>query len=97
MELSYHEVERLIASLDEITESLTQHLANLENEASIRPLMPSGPFCIKFWRGPLLTHCIMLDSSTVTCWTSPFVILGVSGQFCRFYSIFDGKSFSKQC
>lgn len=32
VKLSYHEVERLIASLDEITESLTQHLANLENE-----------------------------------------------------------------
>ena len=31
-----------------------------------------------------------MDSSTVICWTSPFVILGVSGLICRFYSIFDG-------
>ena len=34
------------------------------------------------------THCILVDSSTYICWTSPFVILGV---FCRFYSNFDGK------
>ena len=39
-----------------------------------------------------LTHCIPVDSSTVIYWLSPFVILGVSGLFCRFYSIFDGKS-----
>ena len=32
------------------------------------------------------------DSCTGICWSSPFVILGVSGLFCRFYSIFDGKS-----
>ena len=24
-----------------------------------------------------LTHCILVDSSIVICWTSPFVILGV--------------------
>ena len=40
----------------------------------------------------LLTYCILVDSSTVICWTSPFVILWVSGLFCCFYSIFDGKS-----
>ena len=40
----------------------------------------------------LLTHCILVDSSTLICWTSPFVILGVSDLLCRFYSIFDGKS-----
>ena len=34
------------------------------------------------------THCILVDSSTYICWTSPFVILGV---FCLFYSNFDGK------
>ena len=28
----------------------------------------------------------------VICWTSPFVILGVLGLFCHFYSIFDEKS-----
>ena len=31
---------------------------------------------------PKLTHCILVDSSTVICWMSPFVILGVSGLFC---------------
>ena len=44
-----------------------------------------------------LTHCILVDSSTITCLTSPFVILGVSGLLCRFYSIFDGNPVSKQC
>ena len=39
-----------------------------------------------------LFHCILVDSSTNICWMSPFVILGVSGLFCRFYFIFDGKS-----
>ena len=36
-----------------------------------------------------LFHCYMLEES--------IVILGVSGLFCRFYSIFDGKSVSKHC
>ena len=40
----------------------------------------------------VLTYCILVDFSTVICWTSPFFILGVSGLFCRFYSVFDGKS-----
>ena len=35
-----------------------------------------------------LTRSILVDSSTVICWTSPLVILGVSGLFCRFQSIF---------
>ena len=30
-------------------------------------------------------------SSIVICWTSSFVILGVSDLFCHFYSIFDEK------
>ena len=34
-----------------------------------------------------LTHCILVDSSSVTCWTSPFVILGVSSLFRCFNSI----------
>ena len=38
-----------------------------------------------------LAHCILVDTSTVICWVSPFVILGVSGQFCHFYFIFAGK------
>ena len=40
---------------------------------------------------PLLTYCILVDSSTIICWTSLSVNLGVSRSFCRFYSIFDGK------
>ena len=39
----------------------------------------------------LLAHCILVDSSIVIYWTSPFVILGVLGLFCRF-SISDEKS-----
>ena len=41
-----------------------------------------------------ITHCIdlLIDSSNVICWTCPFVILEVSGLFCRFYSISDEKS-----
>ena len=30
------------------------------------------------------THCILVDSSTYICWTSPFVILGV---LCHFILI----------
>ena len=43
-----------------------------------------------------LIHYILVDSSIVLCWKSPFVILGVSGLFCRFF-ISDGKSVSKHC
>ena len=32
-----------------------------------------------------------MDSSTVICWMSPSDILGVSGLFSHFNSIFDGK------
>ena len=32
-----------------------------------------------------LTHRILVDSSTFICRTNPFVILRVSGLFCRFY------------
>ena len=43
------------------------------------------------------THYILVDSSTVISWRSPFVILGVSDLFCLFYSIFDGNPVSKHC
>ena len=43
----------------------------------------------------LLAHCILMDSSTVICWKSPFAILRVSGLFCCLYSIFDGKSYKQ--
>ena len=32
-----------------------------------------------------LTYCILLDSSTVVCWVSPFVILRVLGLFCHLF------------
>ena len=38
--------------------------------------------------GRSLTHCTLMDSSTVICWMSPFFVLGVSGLFC---CIFDGN------
>ena len=41
----------------------------------------------------ILTHCLLADSSTVICWTSPFVILEMSDLFYHYYSVFDGKSF----
>ena len=39
----------------------------------------------------------MVDSSTLVCLTSQFVILGVSGLLCRFYSILMENPVSKQC
>ena len=44
------------------------------------------------YRGLCLAPCILVDSFTVICWMSLFVILGVSGLFCGFYSSFDGNS-----
>ena len=44
-----------------------------------------------------LTHCILVDSSTVICWTSPFVIIGVSGYFVAFILFLMENSDSKQC
>ena len=35
VELSYYEVESLITSLDDITDTLTHHLIGLENEAKV--------------------------------------------------------------
>ena len=39
-----------------------------------------------------LTHCILVDSSTVTCLAILFVILEVLGLFFYFHSISDEKS-----
>ena len=33
----------------------------------------------------------MVDRSTVICWMSPFVILGMLGLLCRFYYFFRWK------
>ena len=43
-----------------------------------------------------LTHCILMDSSTVICLTSPFVILGVSGLFVTFILVLMENPVSKQ-
>ena len=53
----------------------------LTYESGALPIALHGPACYR-----------LVDSSTVMCWISPFVILGVSGLFCHFYSYFDGKS-----
>ena len=37
-------------------------------------------------------HCILVDSSAVICWMSPFVIFGVPGLFVTFIIFFYGKS-----
>ena len=51
------------------------------------------PSCeIQTYATSLSTHCILVNSSTVICGKSPFVILGVNSLFSRFISIFDGKS-----
>ena len=53
--------------------------------------MQNGIFFIYFFSKTMelqLIHCILVDSSTVISWTSPFAILRVSGLFCHFYSIF---------
>ena len=39
----------------------------------------------------ILTHCILVDSSTVSCLTTPFVILGLSGLFCRFLFLMENS------
>ena len=39
----------------------------------------------------LLTHCVLVDSPSVIYWTILYVILGLSGLFCRCISIFVGK------
>ena len=43
-----------------------------------------------------LTHFILVDSSTVTCWTSPFVILGMSLYFISFMVFLMESPVSKQ-
>ena len=44
------------------------------------PLIFQAKYGIVFFYQKLrstLTHCVLVDSSSVICWTSPFVILGV--------------------
>ena len=57
------------------------------------------------WRPPCsyrlknvsLTHCILVGSSTVIYWTSPYVILGVSDLLCRFRLFIMKNPVSKHC
>ena len=62
-----------------------------ENSAEPDQTASSGVWVHSHIFLPFLTHCILVDSSTVICWTSQFVIVEVLGLFCCFYSIFDGK------
>ena len=50
-------------------------------------------------RGTLLTHCINIleDYSIVICWTSPFVIIGVSNLFVTFILFLMENPVSKHC
>ena len=58
----------------------------------------SNPGPLTYESGALLTAlrglapCIFENSSTVICWACPFIILGLLSLFCRFDSVFDGKS-----
>ena len=63
--------------------------ADLSLCQSCTPLTPFLHFAT--YKAPI-THCLLVDSSTVVCWTSLLVILGVLSLFCHFYSILDGKS-----
>ena len=44
-----------------------------------------------------LIHCILVDSSTVICWMSPFVIWRVSGLFVSFILFLMENPVGKQC
>ena len=63
----------------------------LTYESGALPIAPRGPATSARERrssSGCLTHCLLMDSSTVKCSTSPFVIFGVSSLFCRFIFIF---------
>ena len=44
-----------------------------------------------------LTHCILMNASTIIYLTDPFIILEVPSLFCRLYSILMENYVSKQC
>ena len=69
------------------------NLRNLKNAFNVLPFFGTfledlktsvvfAPFIYSLYK---VNHCIMVDSSTVICWTSLFVTLVVLGQFCCFY------------
>ena len=53
----------------------------------------------KIWRHIYtpLTHCILVDSSIVICWKSPFVILRVSGLFFFAFILFLMENPGSKC
>ena len=70
-------------------------LLDWKNRSVISPRWESNPPLPACKASTLSTRpgaSILVDSFIVICWASPFVISGASGLFCRFCSIFDGKS-----
>ena len=65
---------------------------NVSIAAERGAVRPSIMEAYELFSNTYMTHCKLVDSSTVICWTNPFVILGVSDVLCHFYSISDGKS-----
>ena len=68
-----------------LLKATTQEVRQLKQIAKQRVLSKVGG------QKASLTHSILVNSFTVICWVSPCVILGVSGLFCNFCSIFDEK------
>ena len=73
------------ADTDQTTADTDQTTADTD-QTTPKGAICSGLHCLTHLL--ILTHCILVDSSTVICWMSPVVILGASGLFCHFYSIF---------
>ena len=66
-----HDLTALLGSLIKVYIHVACQLTVLAINCDRGCLMPS--YFVKLFK--LLTHCILVDSSTVICWTSPFVIL----------------------
>ena len=68
-QLTNHDLTALLGSLIKVY--IACQLTVLTINCDRGYLMPS--YFVKLFK--LLTHCILVHSSTVICWTSPFVIL----------------------
>ena len=65
----------------------------LEREANktlqkLYPIVKNFGNTQKYTHLPYITHCILVHSSIVICWMSPFVILGVLGLTVCFVALF---------
>ena len=60
-------------------------------------LIKVNGYTVRGSNSAILTHCIRVDSSTVICWTCPFVILWMSGYFVAFILFFMENPVSKRC